>query len=131
MGTLKGLEYNISIYDQSNETKCSPVPNENYRGYKCLDLYSHMTLPNLIGDTDLKSVLTWIRSIKNFEATLCFKMEPAFIKPMCYKHSVEALCYIVLPKGDLDSGQVIHSCKETCEELREGCTEKFLFVLHS
>ena len=131
MSTLKGLEYNISIYDQSNETKCSPVPHEHYNDVDCRDFYSHMSLPNVIGNTDFKSILAVINYLKSLEAALNFVLEPAFTKPLCYKHLVEALCHTVLPKCDPDSGQVIHPCKETCEELIDGCIEKSLFILHS
>ena len=85
----------------------------------------------MIGNTDFKSILAVINYLKSLEAALNFVLEPAFTKPLCYKHLVEALCYTVLPKCDLDSGQVIHPRKETCEELIYGCIEKSLFMLCS
>ena len=58
-GSLKGLTHNVSIYEQTNETKClsmGPIQMETYTRH-CADLYHKMTLPNLIGDPDWNYIL--------------------------------------------------------------------------
>ena len=62
--TFKGLVYNISIYSQSNRTKCVPtdaMSRENLLK-ECAELYPFMSLPNLIGDHNLQNVLEWTNS---------------------------------------------------------------------
>ena len=48
---LKGLKFNISIYDQTNDTECYPIPNDDF--IQCRNHYSHMSLPNLVGGSRL------------------------------------------------------------------------------
>ena len=57
--TLRGLSYQISIYDQTNETRCySMVPvGEESTTEICARLYAYMSLPNLVGSPNWKYIL--------------------------------------------------------------------------
>ena len=51
--SLKGLSFNVSIYDETNETTCIqiPIPKYDVGSVKCSRYYSHTSLPNLVGDS--------------------------------------------------------------------------------
>ena len=110
--SLKGLVYNISIHEETNETSCIFLPPK-VRG-TCSQFYLHSLLPNLIGAED---VLTVLRHWKMFKALV------AIFEGICYQHFLEVGCYIVVPKCDPVSRQVIHPCKEMCYDLRKACSK--------
>ena len=101
--SLKGLVYNISIHEHTNETNCIFLPRK-VRG-TCSQIYLHSLLPNLIGAED---VLTVLRHWEMFTALV------AIFEGVCYQHFLEVGCYAVVPKCDPVSRQVIHPCKEMC-----------------
>ena len=64
MPKLKGLVYNISIYDQSNKTECvaTYLMSQEYLMQDCTKLYPFMSLPNLIGDHIWQNVMGWTKA---------------------------------------------------------------------
>ena len=112
------LAFNISLYDASNRTKCSKdgrwVPG-------CQNYYLHRTLPNLIGhqfgyDTrnDFNTMDTWLKAIY-----------PNYPQFGCYQHFHEIMCYILAPKCDPQTKQMVPPCREACLDFSQGCTTYF------
>ena len=110
--SLQGLAYNISLHGQSNETSCIVLSREV--GDLCSQFYSHGLLPNLIGIEDLLTV--W-RHWNSFRAGL------SIYEGVCYQHLLELACYVVVPKCDPGSRQVIHPCREMCHDFRTACSK--------
>ena len=119
--SLKGLKFNISIYDQTNKTKCYPIPKNDF--IQCGNYYSHMSLPNLFGAPDWEFLSSRLKVIGTV-ATMSFLLtEP------CYKHLQEVLCYAVLPKCNSSEPQIILPCKEMCHDLWQACEENIMSLL--
>ena len=129
MPPLKGLFHNIGIYDQSNKTICVPtniLAEQEIIRY-CESLYPFMSLPNLIGDLTLEDVIKWMNGYYLFEGLSV----GVFAKDLkrCYKYFNELMCYVVVPKCDQDTQQIIHPCKEMVYELKEACMDDFISFL--
>ena len=61
-----------------------------------------------------------IKRIKGAEAiSILVSSEKAFQR--CYQLVNEVLCYTIVPKCDPIKKQVIHPCKEMCEDIKDGC----------
>ena len=127
--SLKGLQYNMTIYGQTNKTQCSSMAMAE-TGFSdeiriCSRLYSHMSLPNLVGNPDWNHLRDKVLSAAQY-AELLMKMSP---HEKCYPYVYELACYVIVPKCEPENRTVIHPCKEMCEELRAGCQENVLAVL--
>ena len=114
LSSLKGLVYNISIHDQSNETNCIQLP---YRKMKlCEQYYQYTTLPNLIAAEDMRTVLKMYGEFRAYYAVISSV-------GLCYQHLQELACYTLVPKCDPVTKQVIHPCREMCYDLRTACSK--------
>ena len=129
MPKLKGLVYNISIYDQSNTTECvaTYLMSQEYLMKDCTKLYPFMSLPNLIGDHIWQNVMGWTKGYALLKEVAAGVLDKDL--KMCYKDFDEVICHVVVPKCDLQTEQVIHPCKETCHEMIEACVADILSVL--
>ena len=103
--------YNISIY-VSNETKCIYLPVKVI--HHCSQYSLHGFIPNLIGVQDVSTIF------KNWDH---FNMYDVIFQRLCYGHSLEFSCYVVAPKCDPVSRQVIHPCREMCHDFRTACSK--------
>ena len=112
--SLKGLNFNVSIYDETNATKCSSVPGH----ISCRKYYSHMSLPNMLSDADFVDVSRWWNWIAFY---------PFGLSGLCYKYLPELICLIGMPKCESKGKHVVHPCKETCYEFSKGCLEDSFF----
>ena len=112
--SLKGLKFNISIYDETNVTKCSSVPAH----ISCRNYYSKMSLPNMLSDVNLSDVFRWW----NWIAFYSFERSG-----LCYKYLREILCLIAMPECKSEGNDLVHPCKETCYEFSKGCLEDSSF----
>ena len=101
--SLKGLAFSISLYDQSNETQCIPMPNT----------YLHNFCSTLIGDPNAISINKWTSFYKPNEAFI-FKIFFQDSQSICYKHFYQFLCRAALPQCDPVKNQIVHPCKEMC-----------------
>ena len=121
--SLHGLSYNISIYDQTNETSCFRIPRlDNAEGgVQCKRYYSHTSLPNLMGDATWQHLSKWLVVFGSFAASLTSLVW----KDLCHRHVQEILCRAFMPKCDTRNKQIIQPCKETCIDLLEGCGTTF------
>ena len=115
--SLKGLRYNITFSNQSNETNnCIGYRSLDMLG-KCKTFYDKTTLPNLIGNEKIEQFMILGRAIRIYEAI-------AFMDGPCYKHLWEVACYITLPKCDPVTQQVTYPCREMCGDVINGCWKK-------
>ena len=111
--SLRGLSFNFTISAQTNETRCTNLPNRNGGFLECQEFYSYTSLPNLIGDLQKHIVDDWMHS--NAASTivgLIFSSNRHF----CYKYLNELVCRIAYPECSPIKEQVIQVCKETCNE---------------
>ena len=123
--SLVGLSYNFTISGQSNRTQCLPIPHHLPRNMKnCVVFYNQISLPNLIGNPDIKSVQV---AMSRFEIHLLDGIisDVSSLLPTggCYKHMKEVFCRISIPQCDQIRNQVIHICKETCFILLNSCVK--------
>ena len=121
--SLRGLQYNMTIHSQTNETQCQSMGPVDPRTGMCARFYSHMSLPNLVGSPDL--------NYNKDKVFIAAKYYETFELEKCYPYFYELLCYVIFPKCDTETRTVIHPCKEMCEDLREGCTEKAQTILET
>ena len=110
--SLKGLVYNISIYEQTNVTSCIYLPRKVR--HLCSRYFVHGLIPYLIGLEDMVDVLSHWGMITSY-ATIFMEL--------CYQHLQELMCHIVVPKCDPVSGQVIHPCREMCYDFKNACSK--------
>ena len=121
--TLKGLTYSISIYAQSNKTKCSEMDSLNIgRGFWCSKFYTHATFPNMVGDPTWNDAKIWPVLMTPWGGMMVSEKS----KELCYQHFYEIICYIYIPECDVSSNQLIVPCKEMCTEFVEACSDDFI-----
>ena len=109
-GSLLGMHFNVSIYDQSNETRCIDVSGSKI--VECLKHYSHTAVLTWLTNTDFMSSLATLRL-----ADIYFQL----VDTRCHKYVFLFVCYTFLPKCDRVSEQIIPPCKEACSETTEAC----------
>ena len=126
-GSLRGISYNISLYDETNQTQCLQMPTL-IDEYYCAKLYNYMSLPNLIGDLNWNDILKWKNALKGAELlSFALGLKDSFQR--CYQMVSEIVCYTMLPRCDPTDNQVIHLCKEMCEDSKEACVETGIMLL--
>ena len=123
--SLKGLQYNMTIYSQTNETQCISMAPVEMHFRICSKFYPYMSLPNLAGIPDWKYLQDKVLRAAEYVEFL-IKISPY---EKCYPYVSELLCYALAPKCDPENRTVIHPCKEMCEKLREGCLETVMGAL--
>ena len=128
--SLKGLQYNMTIHSQTNETQCQSMAAVELRTEMSAKRYWHMSLPNLVGSPNLNYLKENVLSTAVY-VELFVEMSPLIFNKLekCYPYFYESLCYVVFPECDPETKRIIHPCKEMCEELREGCTESATVAL--
>ena len=115
--SLKGLMYNISFSKQKNETNnCTGYKSLKING-KCEIFYDAASLPNLVGNEEVKQIMDIDHGFLMWEPFL-------FKGGTCHKHLWEFICHIILPKCDSVSRQVVHPCREMCWDVANGCKER-------
>ena len=122
--SLRGLSFNISIFGQSNGTTCSNITEVNDGFFRCHEFYSHTLLPNMLGDLSADNVHEWMKS-GAMSHILTLMLSPDE-DGLCYKHARELAYLVFYPRCDSVKEQVIHPCKETCDEFFEACAKNIL-----
>ena len=118
---MKGLRYNITFSNQSNETNsCIGYRSLDMLG-KCKTFYDKTTLPNLIGNDKIEQILNFGRTLRIYEGI-------TFVDGTCYKHLWEVACHTILPKCDPVTKQVMHPCREMCWDVVNGCWNKMSYL---
>ena len=123
--SLVGLWYNFTISAQSNKTQCLPF-SYNFHGNvrKCYDFYDHISLPNMIGNPDVKSAQTSMAVVHGYYPMLSY-ISSQSPTGGCYKHMQKFFCRVFLPECDQVENRQIHICKETCFEVVHSCVKKW------
>ena len=103
--SLRGLVYNLKIYGQTNETHC--VKLSYWTADICYPYTQYGVFPNLLGGENINI------------SQLAFG---------CYEHSIPFKCYLLLPKCDPVSKQMIHPCKEMCNDFLNACEHLFGYI---
>ena len=124
--SLYSLSFNFTISAQTNDTRCTHLLNWNGKFLKCQELYSYSSLPNFIGDLQRHFVDDWMYSNA---ASAILGLIFSSNKQFCYKYLNELVCRIAYPECNPITKQVIHVCKETCNEILEGCFENAMSTL--
>ena len=61
--SIKGLSFNLTISEQTNNTNCSKIENHlNNEFFLCHELYAYTSLPNMVGDPSMEHIKTWMSS---------------------------------------------------------------------
>ena len=129
--SLVGLWYNFTISGQSNETQCLPLPHHLPGNMNdCIGFYNHMSLPNMVGNPDINSLMESMNSFKIYHEFISY-MSSQLPTGGCYKYMNEVLCRIYFPQCNQIGNQVIHICKETCFIFLNSCVEVWKPVLNS
>ena len=119
MNSLKGMKYDISFSNQSNETNECVDFSTKLNTKVCNEFYHHTSLPNLIGDEQLDQIRDYSMLIQLYDvATLSHGR--------CHQHLLEILCHVMLPECDPVTQQVIHPCRETCWAILDACWQTWL-----
>ena len=118
--SLKGLVYNITVYDQRNKTEC--IRTQGITNMNCSKFYAFTTFPNYVGSLNVRDGL----ELLTFMDT-CYQLTPVVRETQgselfCSKHFAELICSAVFPKCDNGSSQLIVTCKETCENFAQCLT---------
>ena len=119
--SLRGLSFNFTISEQTNETSCINTPNWNDGFLNCHQLYTYTSLPNMIGFPNTALIK------QRGEASVFSSIAGLTLASngrLCHKYARELLCLILYPKCEVNQ-QVIHPCKESCYEFIEVCAEMF------
>ena len=118
--SLIGLSYNFTIYVQSNKTKCLPFPQIPGTIEQCTKFYDHISLPNMIGDPDVKSAQMSMAGLHGYYPIFSDILSQSPTGG-CYKHMEEFFCRSFVPECDHVANLVIYICKETCLEFLYSC----------
>ena len=104
--SLKGLIYNISITDQTNEAKCFELSHWDI----CYRYLQYGVDVNLFGRQNKPTDQWWSAILTDSKYNMS-----------CYQHRVEFLCYMFVSKCDPNSNRIIPPCREMCHDYKDGC----------
>ena len=122
--SLTGVFYNVSIYNQTNQTECIPLPKESSK-LGCRNVHEYMTLPNLVGKINVDNMLL----NANMYHTMFAMADSIMSSKGCYQHFNEAICKIVFPICDPEQKVMVPPCQEMCFELGEICIKYLVTIL--
>ena len=117
---LPGISYKFSVFDQSNQTKCSGFSHNVY----CSNFYRQILIPNLLGHSDVNRAQTELDRAQTY-----LNLFNSIRDGLCYKHLDKIKCFVFLPKCDLHTKQMIPPCKEACLDFMDACFNDVLYVL--
>ncbi|XP_055102538.1 atrial natriuretic peptide-converting enzyme isoform X2 [Symphalangus syndactylus] len=91
----------------NNCSQCEPITLE-----LCMNLpYNSTSYPNYFGHrTQKEASISWESSLF-----------PALVQTNCYKYLMFFACTILVPKCDVNTGQLIPPCRALCEHSKERC----------
>ena len=103
--SIEGLFYNLSIYNQSNQTECIQLPEE-LRKLGCINDHEYMTLPTLVGEIDVDNMLGNAYTYQTIFAMVFSMMS----LKSCYQHWKEFLCMTVIPVCETQLKVMVPPC---------------------
>ena len=116
-GNLKGLHYEVTIYDESNETNCVDLNKVDLQRIGlCERSYQYAAIPNQFGDTDMDGAISRMKRFSDAErpSTQCLDKLDSF------------LCKIFLPKCLPEENKIILPCREDCKFYLQGCSHEVI-----
>ena len=116
-GNLKGLKYEVTIYDESNETSCVDLNSTSeFLINQCQGSYHYAAIPNQFGDTDLDGAMTRMKRFSDADlpSTQCLDKLDSF------------LCKIFLPKCLPEENKILLPCREDCKFYLQGCSHEVI-----
>ena len=124
-GNLKGLKYDVTIYDESNKTSCM---NLNLTQGKRTDLcelgYHYVAFPNPVGHTDLDEAISYVESFQMefLEGKTIASRYVQHLNKECLKKLKSFLCEIFLPKCLPKENKILLPCSDICKSLMQNCS---------
>ena len=123
---LNGVKYEVTIFDESNETSCVLNNVEPQRIDRCDRSYQYAAIPNQVGDTDLDDAVSNMNKFmddvelgKGLKWT--WKRWFTYIPKRCLKKVKPFLCEIFLPQCLPEENKILLPCRDTCKSLMENC----------
>ena len=119
-GNLEGLEYKVTIFDESNRTRCVdltrkyPDMGQQNQIDHCKPIYPYAAFLKPLGNTDLQKTSAEIESLLN----LTFKGR----KQECLSNLETFLCDIILPQCLPEENEILLPCRDTCRSLLNDCS---------
>ena len=119
-GNLKGLKYEVTIYDESNETSCVDLNSTSeFLTDHCDKSYRYAAIPNQFGDTHLdRAISTMNKFLRVFHSDVPSKQ--------CLKNLKPFLCEIVLPKCLPEENKILLPCRQDCKFYLQGCSHEVI-----
>ena len=117
------LYYEVTIYDESNTTKCVDLNMTSKSQQRVIDQckvsYQYAAIPNQFGDTDLDGAISRIKKFLR----VYHSDDPSehFLKKLR-----PFLCEIVLPKCLPEENKILLPCRDDCKFYLEGCLAKVM-----
>ena len=116
---LKGLKYEVTIYDESNETSCLAVNmTELHQIDSCEQNYQDVAFPNPLGHTDLAITISALESFLN---NLNSQLRSLESLNKCLKELKPFLCDIYLPQCLPEKNKILLPCRDTCKSIAQDC----------
>ena len=116
-GNLKGLKYEVTIYDESNKTSCVDLNSTSeFLINQWQRSYHYAAIPNQFGDTDLDRAISRMKRFSDADlpSTQCLDKLDSF------------LCKIFLPKCLPEENRIILPCREDCKFYLQGCSHEVI-----
>ncbi len=126
--SLRGLQFNITIYGLTNITTCVEMLGEKrLQEGPCGPLPNFTSIPNLFGYFDMHTLLS---PQNQFIATAAEQELPRILSSLfpCHKYLREGICHLAFPQCEPSTGFTKHVCQEMCEEIRDTCWDTLLAI---
>ena len=127
ISSLKGLQYNVSVYNQANRTQCEPLPPEA-DAMECFRSHEYMTFPSLGGDLSWDVVLDRADYFQNLRTLTVLLMSTEY-NGSCYQHLSDVICKGIIPICDPIRNVSVPICREMCYGLKDSCVQKLLPII--
>ena len=126
-GNLKGLKYDVRIYDESNETSCLAVNMTELQQIDfCEQSYRDVAFPNPLGHTDSATAISALESFLNDlnnQVRSLIKYEANHKSwNKCLKKLKPFLCDIYLPQCLSEKNKILLPCRDTCKFIAQDCS---------
>ena len=125
-GNLKGLKYEVTIYDESNQISCNDLSKvDAERIDRCDRSYQYAAIPNQVGDTDVDDAVSDMNGfLDNLDDAGRAQFVPKILNTVykdCLKRLKPFLRQIFLPKCLPKENKILLPCRDTCKSLLEDC----------
>ena len=124
-GNLNGLQYEVTIYDESNKASCMNLNlTQGQRTDLCELGYQYVAFPNQVGHTDLDEAISYVESFQRefLEGKTIASRYVQRLNKGCLKKLKQFLCQIFLPKCLPKENEILLPCRDTCKSLMENCS---------